>query len=96
MTDGLDYNLPTPLRAAQPQARVRMVELDCSRELFSFGSKPDKPEESFGVFLRLPTEANDKGQVAAFDRFAAHHHWIIAWACGVQLIRAGHAAVPYE
>jgi hypothetical protein len=29
-------------------------------ELFSFGSKPDKPEESFGVFLRLPTEANDK------------------------------------
>jgi hypothetical protein len=31
-------------------------------ELFSFGSKPERPEESFGVFLRLPTEANDKGQ----------------------------------
>jgi hypothetical protein len=30
------------------------------------------------VFLRLPTEANDKGQVAAFDRFAAHHHWILS------------------
>jgi hypothetical protein len=65
-----------------------MVELGCSMELFSFGSKPEKPEESFGVFLRLPTEANDKGQVAAFDRFAAHHHWIIelGWARGVQLI----------
>jgi hypothetical protein len=67
---------------------MRMVELDCSMELFSFGSKPEKPEESFGVFLRLPTEANDKGQVAAFDRFAAHHHWIIelGWARGVQPI----------
>jgi hypothetical protein len=57
-------------------------------ELFSFGSKPDKPEESFGVFPRLPREANDKGQVAAFDRFAAYHHRIIelGWARGVQLI----------
>jgi hypothetical protein len=54
-----------------------MVELAGSTELFSFGSKPEKPEESFGVFLQLPTEANDKGQVAAFDRFAARHHWII-------------------
>jgi hypothetical protein len=56
-------------------------------ELFPFGSKPEKPEESFGVFLRLP-RANDKGQVAAFDRFAAHHDWIIEpdWARGVQLI----------
>jgi hypothetical protein len=25
-------------------------------ELFSFGSKPEKPEESFGVFLRLPKQ----------------------------------------
>jgi hypothetical protein len=67
---------------------MRMVELDGSMELFSFGSKPDKPEESFGVFLRLPTEANDKGQVAAFDGSPRINHWIIelGWARGVQLI----------
>jgi hypothetical protein len=46
-------------------------------ELFSFGSKPEKPEESFGVFLRLPTERTTNGQVAALNRFAANHDWTI-------------------
>jgi hypothetical protein len=57
-------------------------------ELFSFGSKPEKPGEVLRNVPSAADRANDKGQVAAFDRFAAHHDWIIetGWARHVQLI----------
>ena len=79
-------------------ARLRMVELGCSMQLFCFGSKPEKPEESFECSFGCRQKRNDKwaGCGVRPVRRASPVDIELGRARGVQLIRARHAAVPYE